>query len=397
MKITRVDVEHLPISLWGDFWDAQRTAASASPLSKYAQYADALDSWWWPQALVLVRVVTDAGVSGIGWAEDGVRAASDIVRHHFAPRLLVGADPRQVEALWDQMYRASIPYGRKGAAVEAISAVDIALWDLAGKAAGKPVYELLGGATQPALPAYASFLQPVDMDLFVAEAKDYVAQGYRAMKMRMPGGPRHGGAGVRMNVERVAAVRDAVGPDVEVMADAYMGWDLRFAQRQLRALEPYDLGWIEEPLLPDELSAYAELCRTTRVPVAHGENEFTRYGFQQIIDARAAHVLQPDVHRVGGITEMRRVAMLASAAGLEVVPHAFSAPTVHAMIAAPNCRMLEVLTVPVWAKDRITRTEPVFLGEPTVDRGVVRPNPAAGLGVTINPARVPALSHWNER
>ncbi len=389
MKIDRVQILRLEQSLWGPFWEAQKKAPSATPLSRYDEYAGSLDSWWWPQALVIVRI--DAGdYSGLGWAEDGTGGAAAVIERHFR-RLLVGQDASRIERLWDVLYRASIPYGRKGIAIDALSAVDIALWDLAGKAAGKPVHELLGGALRDRLPAYASHLQPVAKELLVAEAQAYVQEGYRAMKTRFPAHAGLGAAGIRRNVEHIALLREAVGSGIDLMSDAYMGWDLRFAKRMAKELEPFDLGWIEEPLLPDELDAYAELCRVSRIPIAHGENEFTPYGFHQILQQRAAHILQPDVHRAGGITAVRKIAALAGVAGLEVIPHAFSAPTVQVMASLPNFRILEVLTVPVWARKNLENIAPIFLGEPVVEHGEVALNGRPGLGVELNAADYPAL------
>jgi L-alanine-DL-glutamate epimerase-like enolase superfamily enzyme len=361
-------------------------------MSRYPEYAMSLDSWWWPQAVVLVRVEAESGHSGIGWAEDGVCAASSIIRLHLA-NFLVGADPFQTDLLWDQMYRASIPYGRKGAAIEAMSAIDLALWDLMGKITGLPVYRLLGGPAKPKVKAYASHLHPVAMDKFVEEAVDYVKQGYTAMKMRMPGHPAQGGKGIQANVDRVKAVRDAVGFDVDVMVDAYMGWDLPFAIRMARALEPFRVGWIEEPLLPDEIGAYAELRTKSGIPIATGEHEFTRYGFEELIRRGCADILQPDVHRAGGLTALRQICAMAGAAGLPVVPHAYSMPAVHLVAATANCPMVEQLTVPVWAKDAAAR-EPMLSGEPAVVGGEIILPETAGLGVAINPASLPDLAHW---
>lgn len=392
-RITTVEVERVENSLWGKFWDIQRSASSSSPMSKHEKYAGSLSSWSWTQAVVLVRITTDSGHSGIGWAEDGVAAASNIIQRHFT-QFLLGEDPTKIELLWDQMFRASIPYGRKGAAIEALSALDIALWDLAGKMTGQPVYQLLGGPVVAQPLAYASHLQPVEMDLFIQEAVSYVSQGYKAMKMRMPGNPNQGSRGIQENVERVKAVREAVGYDVDLMVDAYMGWDLAFAERMAFALEPYGLRWIEEPLLPDEISAYAELRRKCPIAIATGEHEFTRYGFRQLIEFGGADVLQPDVHRVGGITEARRVCALASAAGLEVVPHAFSSPTAHLVCSHVNCPLVEHLTIPVWAQD-VLESKSLLRGEPSVIGGKVMLNETPGFGVSINPELLPNLADWN--
>lgn len=391
--IRSVEVERVEQSLWGVFAEIQRSTCASTPMSKYEKYASSYASWNWPQAVVLVRITDDAGNSGIGWAEDGVGAASNIVQRHFL-RLLLGADPTQIELLWDIMFRASIPYGRKGAAIEALSAVDIALWDLKGKMLGEPVYSLLGGPVIDRPLAYASHLQPVEMDLFIREAVDYVRQGYKAMKMRVPGNPTHGARGIRANVDRVKAVREAIGDEVDLMVDAYMGWDLAFAIRMATALEPYRIRWIEEPLLPDEIGAFAELRRKSHIAIATGEHEFTHYGFRQLIDSGAADILQPDVHRAGGITAVRRVCALASAAGLEVVPHVFSGPTAHLVCAHSVCPIMEHLTIPVWAQNT-DGFKPFILGEPTVIKGRVILNTEPGFGIKINAESLPHLAHWN--
>jgi L-alanine-DL-glutamate epimerase-like enolase superfamily enzyme len=281
------------------------------------------------------------------------------------------------------MYRASIPYGRKGAAIQAISAVDLALWDLRARMRNVPVCRLMNGAPRSTVPVYASHLQPVDMDSFVAEAADYVQQGYRAMKMRMPGTPSMGAEGIRRNVERVKAVRDTVGDGIDLMVDAYMGWDLEFALAMSDALAPFGLRWIEEPLLPDAVSDYAELTKRSPVPIAAGEHEFTHYGFRQLIEQNAVHVLQPDVHRAGGLTAALRICEMAARAGLAVAPHVFSAPTVHLVAAHSTCLMVEKLTVPVWVRET-KAAEPLIVGEPEVAHGEVAVSEEPGFGVRIN-------------
>lgn len=393
MKITKVEVHHVKQSLWGSFWEVQRSAPSCTPLSHYEKFAASMDTWQWPQGMLLVRIETDTGLSGLGWAEDGVEAASSIVRLHLS-RFLMGADADDIEVLWDQMFRASIPYGRKGAAIEAISAVDIALWDLRGKACGMPVHKLIGGQFKPSIKAYASHLQPVPMDRFVEEAEAYVKEGYTAMKMRMPGGPRHGARGIEMNLERVRVVREAVGPMIDLMVDAYMGWDLPFAKLMAHALGPYRVSWIEEPLLPDLVDDYADLRKHSPVPIATGEHEFTRFGFARLISAGAADILQPDVHRAGGISEMLKICDLAAAAGLAVIPHILSAPTLHVVATRQNCPMVENLEIPIWARGR-PATLPAVLGCPAVQGGMVRVPEEPGLGVRINTDLLPQLRDWN--
>jgi len=381
-RITDVLVERVERSMWGSFWEIQRTAPSSSPMSPHPKFANSLESWFWPQAVVLVRVETNCGECGIGWAEDGVGAASNIIQRHLR-RFLIGADPEEYEILWDQMFRASIPYGRKGAAIEAISAIDLALWDLRARMRGLPVYRLAGNGARRTVLAYASHLQPVSMDLFVKEALTYVDQGFRAMKMRMPGIPCMGADGIRQNVERVRAVREAVGEGIGLMVDAYMGWDLGFALRMAEALAPYRLRWIEEPLLPDEIGDYSELRKGSAVPIAAGEHEFTHYGFRELIERQAVDIVQPDLHRVGGLTAALRVCDLAADAGLGVAPHVFSAPTVHLAAAHHSCLMVEKLTVPVWVREP-PANDPLLAGEPEVVNGQIALNDAPGFGVSVN-------------
>jgi L-rhamnonate dehydratase len=392
--IVAVEVARFSQSLWGAFWDIQKSAPSVGPMSRYPEYATSLDSWWWPQAQVLVRIVTKDGASGIGWAEDGTGAATAIIENHLKS-LLIGQDAAHIDRLWDQMYRASIPYGRGGVLMHALSAIDIALWDLAGKVLGQPVHALLGGARRNSMAAYASNLQPVPIEDLVAEAKGYVTDGYLAMKMRMPGGPAAGAAGLRRNEEVITAVRDAIGGEIELMLDAYMGWDLRFARQMADIAHHHGIAFMEEPLLPDETESYADLCRYSPVTIAHGENVFSPWDFDRLIRRGAIGLVQPDLHRCGGISGFRRIAMLADIAGLELAPHAFSAPTVHVCMTLGNCRLLEHLTVPCWAADEFKAAPNLFLGEPRVVNGRVELPSGPGLGVRINGDLAPALAGWN--
>jgi L-rhamnonate dehydratase len=381
MKIERVHVEHLGESLWGHLGKREESLPLVTPLAMYPRYRHPITTWFWDSAVAMVRIETDEGVSGIGWCEDGCGAIKPIIDHHLS-RLLIGQNPFEVEGLWDRLFRASIPYGRKGAAIEAISAIDIALWDIIGKALRKPVYELLGGPVRESVLLYASGLHPVTADKVSAEASDYVAQGYTAMKLRFAHGPADGIAGMRANEAHVKVVRDAVGDDVQIMMDAYMGWDLPYAISMCERLEQYQIAWLEEPFIPDDLDSYVALRRRTTIPIAGGEHEFTRFGFKHIIERQAMDILQPDLHRCGGITEARKIAALASAAGLQVIPHAYSAPHVHFVVATTNCPMLEYFPLPVW-EEKPTESTSLFVGEPTPRDGRVVPSSEPGLGIEV--------------
>ena len=276
--------------------------------------------------------------------------------------MVIGEDPFDYEGIWDRLYRSSIPYGRKGVALEAIAAIDIAIWDVMGKATGKSLSALLGGAGIEKVPTYASGLHAVSPDKVAAEAADYVSQGYPAMKCRFRYGPHDGAKGLNKNVEHIKTIREAAGDDVMIMGDAYMGWDLSYAIEFCKKAEKYNLSWLEEPFIPDDLNSYAQLRNKTNIPIAGGEHEFTHFGFEQIIEKGAMDILQPDLHRCGGITEGRRIAHLAASYGLTINPHAFSSVHVHFVAAMPNAHFVEYFPVPVWEKDEWRSEKPLIQG-----------------------------------
>ena len=179
-----------------------------------------------PVYAVIVKVTTDEGLEGLGTVGVGNGAAAYVIEHHLKP-IAMGQNPFDLELLWEKMFRGTLNYGRKGVVLEAISAIDIAIWDILGKATGQPVYNLLGGKTRERIPVYASRLYAhQDLDWLAAQADSFRKRGFRAMKQRFGYGPQDGLPGMRRNVELVRTVRDAVGPDIELMADAYMGWDV---------------------------------------------------------------------------------------------------------------------------------------------------------------------------
>jgi L-rhamnonate dehydratase len=271
---------------------------------------------------VVVELEDAEGYVGVGTAGFGNPAAVEIVRQ-LEP-LVVGRRPTEVAHVWELMYRSSLNIGRRGVVLHAISAIDIALWDLLGKQLGVPLYSLLGGKMRPSLQAYASWLYATeDLDELAREAAGWASEGFAAVKQRLPYGPLDGREGIRKNVELVRTVVDAVGPDVDVMADAYMSWDVGYAIRCLRAIEDdgLRLRWIEEPAIPDDVLGLARIRAAVSTPVAAGEHEATRFGFRDLVNAGAVDVLQPDVNRLGGITEARRVWALGETFGLDVIPH----------------------------------------------------------------------------
>ena len=332
---------------------------------------------------LIVEVFTDDGHVGIGNAALSPHVTKETIDRYLAP-LLIGADPWDVEYLWQHMYRRTMAFGRKGIGMVAISAVDIAIWDVLGKAAKQPVYRLLGGRTKARIPVYASRLYSTPLDELAAEARSYQEQGYRAMKLRFGWGPTDGAEGMRRNVELVQTVRDAVGNDIDIMADAYMGWTLDYAKRMLPLLEPLNLRWLEEPVIPDDIHGYAELKAHGRVPIAGGEHEFTLYGFRELLEARAVDYIQFDTNRVGGITQARKVAALAEAHSVPVVPHAGQMHNYHVVMASLNSPIAEHFPlVDVEVGNELFWY--IFKGEPKARDGYVDlDDTAPGLGLTID-------------
>lgn len=341
-----------------------------------------------PIACVLVQVVTDDGVSGVGSVGAANGHAIYTIEHHLK-YVVLGQSPFDVELLWERMFRESINYGRKGMAIEAISAIDIALWDIMGKALGQPLYNLLGGKTRERIRAYASRLYATeDLDALAAEAQGFKEQGFSAMKQRFGYGPRDGLKGMRRNLELVKTVRDVIGPEVELAADAYMGWDVRYAIRMIRMLEDagMNLAWVEEPVLPDDVDGYAQIAAACDTLISGGEHEFTRYGFRELIGRRAVDIVQVDVNRAGGITEARKIWAMAAAQHLPVLPHAGQLHNYHLIMASMNSPIAEFFPPPAdgAAPDGNEIFWRVFDGEPLAQGGFITLPETPGLGLEIN-------------
>ena len=332
---------------------------------------------------VLVEIFTDAGLVGLGNAALSPLVTKTCIDTYLKP-LLIGADPWDIEYLWQQMYRRTMAFGRKGVGMTAISAVDIALWDLLGKSAKQPVYRLLGGRTKTRIPVYASRLYSMPLDELRVEAQRYKDEGYKAMKLRFGWGPVDGAEGMQRNVALVRTVREVVGDGVDVMADAYMGWTLDYAKRMLPLLEPFHLRWLEEPVIPDDTRGYKELKAYGRVPIAGGEHEFTVFGFRDLLEANALDYIQFDTSRVGGISQSRKIAALAEAYQVPVIPHAGQMHNYHVVMASLNSPMAEFFpNVDVEVGNELFWY--IFDGEPTpVDGYIDLDENTPGLGLTVN-------------
>jgi L-alanine-DL-glutamate epimerase-like enolase superfamily enzyme len=336
---------------------------------------------------LVVEIFSDDGLVGIGNAALAPEVTEQMIDLYLKP-LLIGQDPWNIEFLWQHMYRKTMAFGRKGIGMGAISAVDIALWDLLGKSAKQPVYRLLGGRTKPRVPVYASRLYATELGALAAEATRYKNEGYKAMKLRFGWGPVDGAAGMQRNLELVRTVREAVGNDIDVMADAYMGWTLDYAKRMLPLLEPFQLRWLEEPVIPDDIQGYAELKSYGRVPIAGGEHEYTLYGFRDLLEARAVDYIQFDTNRVGGITQARKIAALAEAYSVPVIPHAGQMHNYHVVMASLNCPMAEYFPmVDVEVGNELFWY--LFAGEPKAKDGFINlDDDVPGLGLVIDETKL---------
>jgi L-rhamnonate dehydratase len=316
------------------------------------------------QDALIVRVHTDDGVVGVGEVDSlppVVKAAIDAPPSHANASglraLLVGQDPLQIEALWRRMYEGTIYFGRRGAAIHAISGVEIALWDIAGKVAGRPVHELIGGGKRARVPAYASTLMPDTPE----EVREVVArhrdEGFHAVKLGW--GPL--GRDAYSDLALVAAAREAAGDEIELMIDLGKGWrrvdEAIDAARRMAEHRPY---WIEEPFPPDDYEKYAELASAVDVPLAAGEEESHLADFERLIDVAGVEFVQPDVTRAGGISQCLRVAALARERGRRCVLHAWStgiikAASLHVLAAMEKAEYLEYCVQTTELNQRLVR------------------------------------------
>lgn len=325
----------------------------------------------------LVQVRTADGHEGVAWsfAFGRGRVASIVRLVEDLAGIAVGADATETEALWARMSKAVGFIGQKGVAALAMSAIDTACWDIKGKAAGQPVHRLLGAA-RGRIEAYASQGLWLDRsrDELAAEAAALVGQGFRAVKMRA------GLPDPREDVERVRAVREAVGPDVALMVDANQAWDLKQTLRMARAFAEFDLFWLEEPMPFSQVEAYAIAREAMPMPLCTGESNYLKDEVLALARTGAADFVMPDLMRMAGVTEWLKAAHVAEAFGLPVTPHLFMEHSAHLACAIPNGVWQEYQ--PWWQP--IT-AEPVRL----VD-GCIEPPDAPGFGIELAPSAVQA-------
>ena len=331
----------------------------------------------------LVRVRTDSGAEGIGFCYGGNRggALATLAVRDLLRDSVVGRDPHQVEAIWSAMFREALLQGRRGAVLRAISAIDQALWDAVSKEAGLPLYQYLGGYRDEMVPAYASggyYADGKTPDDLADEMRGYLDVGFEAVKIKV------GGMSTREDAARIAAAREAVGPDVPLFLDANNAWpDARSAIRAVREWEEWDPGWIEEPLMPDDVQGHAEVAAAVATPVATGEIHATRWDFANLVDRGAAAILQPDAGVCGGITEWRRIAALAASHDIPVAPHWLADLHVHLVGSTPNATWVEY-----FPDFTVLNLGMLFSTAPEVVPGGLALPSAPGLGIELDQAAV---------
>ncbi len=340
------------------------------------------------RASCIVEISTDEGITGWGECYGPAAVNKTIIETQYRQRV-IGRDPFDVEVVWEDLYNRIKDYGLTGMTIAALSGIDIALWDIIGRAVNKPMHKLIGGAHRTEVTAYATGLYFIDMDHLVEEAveeaREYVEQGFQAIKMKI------GLGDPKLDLRRVAEVREAIGPDVKLAVDANHCFTVPQAIRLGRAMEPLDILWFEEPISPEDHDGYVEVTRALDMAVAGGENDFTRWGFRDVIARKAMDIVQPDVCAAGGISECRKIAALASAHGVECVPHAWGsaiglAATVQFLAALPDTPpafrptppMLEFEQTPNPLRDHLAR-EPI-----QQVRGIVRVPDGPGLGIEVD-------------
>jgi L-rhamnonate dehydratase len=346
----------------------------SNPMSHWAKYREKRTSWGIGSlGSVVVEIEAADGTVGTATGMGGVPCCY-IIEKHFR-RFLVDADARDTQSIWDQMYRASLFYGRKGLTVTAISVVDLALWDLLGQLRQEPVWAMIGGRTRDSIPLYCTG----------PDAGSTKNMGFWGAKVPLREGPADGPSGLRRNVEHLAECRAAVGPDYPLMVDCYMSLDVPYAIDLAHSLRPLGIYWIEEPLNPDDIEGHRRLkqaCPEMRWTT--GEHEYTRYGFRPLIESRCVDILQPDVMWVGGLTELMRIGAMAAAYDIPVVPHGSGAYSYHYVITQAHTPFCEYVNMSQNGDKLVPLFGTMFSGDPLPENGAVKLGDEPGFGLTLN-------------
>lgn len=378
MKITDVEAISLVVPM---------EKAIKAPIS--LPYADELAGIVFKEyRTTLVKITTDEGITGVG--ECMVRLAPTATRDivEYVKPILIGADPFDIERIWALLYGAMMNRGHyKGFYIEAISGIDVALWDIMGKALNMPVYKLLGGRVNDRLWAYASSLRFRGRDEILADAQRYLEMGFNAMKIKIGQDPHD----YQKDIEVVRQIRQAVGDDVTLMVDVNCGYDVKTALLVGKALEEFNIFWLEEPISPDNVEGYEYLRQHLNIRLAAGEAEFTRFGFRQYFTRQAIDIVQPSLCRTGGFTEAKKIAALASAFHVPYAPHTGSSSVVsmaaalHLAVALPNFLIYEYM-LSDWNKEQRNplRWDLAELPIKSFQDSYIEVDDKPGLGIELN-------------
>jgi D-galactarolactone cycloisomerase len=329
------------------------------------------------RSAALVRVETDSGISGIGSCSGNGELIEFIIRKILKP-LLIGMDPTDIDAIWDKAYvrGGHKEFGSRGVGVVALSGIDIALWDILGKARGVPLYQLLGGKCRDKVPVYATALYPEEPYKVAKRARGFAEQGFHGVKIKV-------GFDLDQDIRIVRAVRSELGKDFVVMTDANQGYHLDAAMRAADAFADCGAYWLEEPLFVEDIEGHARLREKSRAPIAVGENLHTRYAFENFILRGAVDFIQPDVARAGGVTETKKIAELAAKYKVPVSFHTWGdgvalAASVHLSAALKNCIVMELDYTYNPLREELLR-DPFKM-----ENGFLIPPDKPGLGIDMN-------------
>lgn len=344
-------------------------------------------AWYSSRTIMIVEIITDDGISGWGEAFGNAFVNQVLIDKVYAPKI-VGKNIFDTSVIWDMLYNSMRDNGQKGCVVEAISAIDIALWDLKGKYTHMPVWRLLGGAYRNEIIPYATGLYRTQSDNIqkelIAEAEEYLNQGFKALKIKI-------GFGIKDDIQTVKNIRSVIGKDVALMVDANHAYNAKTAIYLAKNIEEYDITWLEEPVVPENIDGYVEVKQNTAIPVAGGEAEFTRYGFQHLLNKRGVDILQPDCCVTGGFSEFSIIAKMATLQQIQCYPHVWGSAI--ALNVGINC----AFSVPHYPDSlnphfvylEYDRTPNIFREElsaqkPIIKNGVLHIQEKEGIGLEID-------------
>ncbi|SMX23983.1 L-rhamnonate dehydratase [Boseongicola aestuarii] len=350
----------------------------SNPMSGYADYREKRTSWGiGVLGSIVVEIEADDGTVGVATGTGGFPAGW-LIENHFS-RFLVGQDARNTNLIWDQMYRASLPYGRKGITVMAISAVDLALWDLLGKIRSEPVYNLIGGLTRDEISFYCTG----------PDASAIKGMGFWGAKVPLPHSPTDGDEGLASNVAYLRAHREAIGPDFPLMVDCYMSLNVPYAIELAEACKDINIYWWEEVLSPEDVEGYRRIRQAhPKLKWTTGEHEYTRYGFRSLIEERLIDVLQPDVMWVGGLTELLKIAGHASTLDIPIIPHGSGPYSYHFIASQTSAPLCEYVATSRDGRTILPVFGDLFEGEDVPENGKLTLSHAPGFGMNIRDREV---------